>query len=110
MLAARFSLITGDMSNAMRLATKVLSRTRDPSTPGELEAVAITHWVFIYNYLIEGGGNSGRNQSELQQIEQFIKRKSSILDVDVDDLMAWYTSKIITGDRDAALNIVNQVL
>ena len=108
-LAARFSLVSGDVSNALRLCTKILSRTRDASTPGELEAVAITHWCYIYTYMIENNGDGNGNTSDLQQIESFIRKKQSILDVDLDNLMAWHTCKAVLGDTEGALNVLNQV-
>ena len=92
----------------MRLAFKVLSKVRgEPSTPGELEAVAITHWVFVYNYMLEGN-SSDRKDAELQQIADFIQNKG-VNNVDLDDLMAWYASKMVVGNRKDALAALNLV-
>ena len=96
------------MNNAMRIAMKVLSKVRgEPSTPGELEAVAVTHWIFVYNYMLEGN-SSDRKENELQQIDDFIQKKG-VNAVDVDDLMAWYTSKMVVGNRRDALAALNMV-
>lgn len=60
--------------------------------------------------MIENSNHGHGDASDLHEIESFIRRKQSILDVDLDDLMAWHTSKMVLGDTEGALNVLNQVM
>eukprot|EP01041_Mallomonas_annulata_P001871 gene1871-3629_t len=105
LLAARFSLLTGDYDNACRITEKILPRGRNPSTPSELEAKAVELWSLVMR--AQKGGSTERRK--LNEIDSFMKN-NSLDKLDIDILMAWVRTLQITKRRQEALNVLNQVI
>ena len=115
-LAARFALFTGDHSLASRIAQRLLEGCRDdgPSTPFELEAQCVDHWVSVLSaqatFCEAQATGSRTNESEIKRKMQSIDNSSSSgNDQDVDSLMMRVKAKQATKQNGDALNVLNQV-
>lgn len=115
-LAARFALFTKDFPLACRISQRLLESCHNegPSTPFELEAQCIDHWVTVINAqntFCEAQATGGR------AIESEIRKKLAIIDnsnnnrseQDIDSLMMRVRGKQAVKQNGDALNILNQV-
>lgn len=108
-LGSRFALFTHDFETAERLADKVLQPCRSsssaPSTPIELEAVSISHWVIVMSAMSSGVAE----KRAMLPIEVFV-RSMPIENVDIDELMALAKAKTLLNSTPDALNVYNQLI
>lgn len=110
-LAARFALFSGDLTLAGRLAKKLLASTRGepPSTPFELEASCIDHWVNYESSLIslKVSGSTRDIREEVKALEG--QMKGRLDNAELDMLLLWIKAKQTLKLTAEALNILNQV-
>ena len=124
LLAARFSLFTGDLHNCCRLSAKVLSKlTRgradlhhtdipeiNPQTPVETEACIVFLWAVLANTPESGSGISKKDyRKSLLSIEAFAGRSSDSAP-DPDLFMVLALSKIRMGQSTDAMNTYSQCI
>jgi hypothetical protein len=102
-LAARFSLFTGDYQNAIRVAKKVCSKTTQPSTPYELDAVAVEYWANLA--MMDASGDV--DWKYVQGIDQFVRNLGDNADVDL--YMLFARSKFLLRKKKDSLNVLNKV-
>lgn len=108
-MAARFSLHSGDFENASRLCKKVLSRGSSvPTTPTELEAYGIN---FLAGITRCGTFSSDASElkSHLQGMDGIMKNQPEAAG-DLDLLMLWARSRQMLGKQTEALNVLNKVI
>ena len=102
-------MFTKDFPTALRLAEKVLQPSQasrsNPSTPLELDAVNIQHWVLVMSSIQEGVAE----RRKLQPIEVYVRSQPQET-VEVDEWMAYAKSKAILRQLPEALNIYNQII
>lgn len=117
LLAARFCLFTGDLKEARRLSKKILRGSDTPSTPIELDAMAVDLWA----HLVEAERMATRSKTEtvtkvtgrvdralLQPIEAFLRSRGE--EADIDALMLLARSRQVSGSSTEAVNALNQVI
>ncbi len=126
-LAARFSLFTGDLDTAGNIAQRLLQACRgNPSTPFELEAQTIDCWAAVQEaqsqiqeaYQSNGGRDnilpierilSTTIYRKLQAIDDLVRGRGDQFDVDM--LMLHATSTTLLGAKeDDILSIYNQMI
>ena len=115
-LAARFSIFTGDYPSASRIAQKLLESCNSdgPSTPFELEALCIDHWVTVIDAqstFCEAQSTGSRAveseiRKKLLQIDNSYNARS---EPEIDSLMMRVRGKQAVKQNGDALNILNQV-
>jgi hypothetical protein len=108
-LAARFSLYTGDYDNAHRLSKKLLSNAGDnPSTPSEMDALAVSYWATIFEIRAENESNYYNEVSRLERIDRHMQDRGRDY-TEVDILMAWAACRVMLGRKADAINVLNKV-
>lgn len=128
MLAARFCLFTDNLSEASRLADKLLhGKPIGPqSSVFEVEAHTVLQWCAVAEaeltsspHLQEGGhqGDRGLDSSarkQLQAIDDSFSSSSSSSSrsteqLEMDSLLLWARTKLLLGRTVEAVNVYNQV-
>lgn len=116
-LAARFSLFTGDPREASRIAEKFLTvRGSSPSTAFEAEARCIDYWCALARMeeRLQDDPSSGLMPEQMRQLQamddQFRSLSQTEGTLDIDSLMLWARSRQIISMRADVLNILNQVI
>lgn len=108
-LAARFSLYSGDFDNAHRISKKLLSNAGDnPSTPSEMEALAVDYWATILEVRSENESNYQNEVGRLDRIDRHLQEKGRDCG-EVDVLMAWAACRVMLGRKADAINVLNKV-
>ena len=115
-LAARFSLYTKDYSSASRITQRLLEgcSQEGPSTPFELEAQCVDHWVSVLaaqaTFCAAQAIGSRTNEAEIRRNMQNLESSCSARsEQDVDSLMMRVRAKQVTKQTGDALNLLNQV-
>ena len=115
-LAARFSLYTKDYSLASRITQRLLEGCNQdgPSTPFELEAQCVDHWVSVLaaqaTFCEAQAMGSRTNEAEIRRKMQNLESSfSNRSEQDVDSLMMRVRAKQVTKQTGDALNLLNQV-
>ena len=102
-------MFTGDLESAERISEKVLQTCQannvKPSTPLELEAVAIHHWTLVMRCMANGVGD----RRLLHPIQTFVSGQQAEA-VDVDEWMALAKARTIQKQFSEALNVYNQLI
>ncbi len=110
-MAARFALYTGDYDNCSRICKKLLSHGGTPSTPIELEAVALE----FLSGIVRIHQNSSPEyvavdlRPHLTSMDTLMKGQSDASS-DLDLLMIWSRSRQMLGRNSDAINVLNKVL
>ena len=125
-LAARFSLFTGDLDTASAIAQRLLQSCRgNPSTPFELEAQTIDCWTAVQEAQTQVAEASRTQQGhervpferllsttvfrKLQAVDDLLRGRAEQFDVDM--LMLHATSRSLLGaGQDEILGIYNQMI
>jgi tetratricopeptide (TPR) repeat protein len=109
-LAARFSLYSGDFDNAHRISKKLLYNAGDnPSTPSEMEALSIDYWATILEVRGENDSNYYNEVSRLERIDRHMQDRGRDC-TEVDILMAWAACRVMLGRKADAINVLNKVI
>ncbi len=119
MLAARFCLFTDNLSEASRLADKLLhGRPIGPqSSVFELEAHTVLQWCTVaeaelLSSDLSGGDHDSSFRRQLQTIDDSFSSSSSNRSneqLEMDSLLLWARTKLLLGRTVEAVNVYNQV-
>ena len=109
-LAARFSLYSGDYDNARRICKKLLQNAgNNPSTPSEMEALAIEYWTTILEVRQESESSYYNEVSRLERIDRHMQDRARDC-VEIDILMAWAACRVMLERKADAINVLNKVI
>ena len=106
-MAARFCLFVGDFSTATRLSKKVLGSTTNPSTPAELEALAIDYWITVNEVTAMTTAPSDYDLQKLRTIDSYMRANNDLAELEL--LMVWAKAHQLSGAYNEALNVLNKV-
>ena len=102
-LAARFSLYSGDYQTAIRLAQRLMPKSGNPSTPHEIDGVAVEQWANMA--MMDASGDI--DWKYIQNIDQVVRGLGEVADVDL--LMLQAKSRYILRKKKDTMNVFNKV-
>jgi hypothetical protein len=118
-MAARFCLFTDNLSEASRLADKLLhGKSIGPqSSVFELEAHTVLQWCAVaeaelISSDLSGGDHDSSSRRQLQAIDDSFSSSSSSRSneqLEMDSLLLWAKTKLLLGRTVEAVNVYNQV-
>jgi len=113
-MAARFCLFTDNLSEASRLAEKLLNgKSVGPqSSVFEVEAHTVLQWCAMAEADLMQDGDTGLDSStrkQLQAIDDSFNSTRSNEQLEMDCLLLWARTKILLGRTVEAVNVYNQV-
>lgn len=116
-MAARFCLFTDNLSEASRLADKLLhGKPIGPqSSVFELEAHTVLQWCAVAEAELissDGGDHDSSFRRQLQAIDDSFSSSSSNRSneqLEMDSLLLWARTKLLLGRTVEAVNVYNQV-
>lgn len=103
-LAARFCLYSGDYQTAIRLSQRLMPRSGNPSTPHEIDGVAVEQWANMA--MMEASGDI--DWKYIQNIDQVVRGLGDVADVDL--LMLQARSRYVLRKKKDTMNVFNKVL